>query len=84
MRESMIYTLYHAIVLKQKCRLKEKTEYQFAMRQWENKRNGSPLDQEDGASFRENVWGEIAFAVGLNTGIHLSRELEAFGWDDKP
>lgn len=84
MCESMIYTLYRAIALKQKCWLKEKPEYQYAMQQWESKRNGSPLDQEDGAAHREDAWGEIAFAVGLGAGIRLSHELEALGWDDEP
>ena len=83
MRETILYSLYHTLVLAQEKTLRETPDYQWAMQEWEKKRNGDEIDQEDGASLRERAWGELSFAAGLNAGFRLAWELEAlFGEEE--
>ncbi|MCI8537960.1 MAG: hypothetical protein HFF18_04760 [Oscillospiraceae bacterium] len=84
MKESILYELYNTMVEEKREVLIQKPYYQTAMRDWEAKRTGSEIDQEDGAWTREDAWGEIAFSIGVDLGIRLARELEAFGADAKP
>lgn len=84
MRETILYTLYHTLVLEQAETLRETPDYQWAMEVWEKKRNGDEIDQEDGAWLRELIWGELSFAAGLNAGLRLSRELEGLFSEEGP
>ena len=84
MRDTMRYTLYRTMVLKQQETLQNMPDYRWAMETWKEKQNGNEIDREDGAWIRESVWGELTFCVGLDAGLRLAQELEAMFQEEKP
>lgn len=84
MRNTMLYTLYRTMVLKQQETLQNMPDYQWAMEEWKEKQNGNEVDLEDGVTLRERIWGELTFYVGLDAGLRLAQELEAMFQKEKP
>lgn len=77
--ESILEQLYDTMVLGNREVLRDDPEYRQALAWWEGKKDGSPIDQEDGANLREGAWGLLAFSAGLSMGLRLGLELSAAG-----
>ena len=75
--ESILEQLYDTMVLGSREVLRDDPEYRQALAWWESKKDGSPIDQEDGANLRESAWGLLACSAGLSMGLRLGLELSA-------
>lgn len=75
MLESILEEIYDTMVRARREDLRDDPDYRQALAWWEGKKDGSPIDQEDGANLRESAWGLLAFTAGLSMGLRLGLEL---------
>lgn len=74
-----ISVLYQAFVSTHLDALRAHPDYQYALSEFERKKDGSNIAKEDGAALREHVWGRLSFAAGLRLGLALAQELRLPG-----